>query len=80
MTAIAKRTFGAMLTAAQIDGLSLFSSKRNWHKFSGFMATITKWLILAQTARAPVVRLSSSYFYCVRRFLGDMWIHPVSFI
>jgi hypothetical protein len=46
MTAVAKRTFGAMLTAAQIDGLGLFSCKRNWRKFSGFMATITKWLIL----------------------------------
>ena len=47
MTAIAKRTIGAMLTAAQINGLSLFGSKRNRRKFSGFMATITKWLILA---------------------------------
>jgi hypothetical protein len=47
MTTIAKRTIGAMLTAAQIDGLGLFSSKRNRCKFGGFMATITKWLILA---------------------------------
>ncbi len=47
MTAVAKRTFGAMVTVAQIDGLGLFSSKRNWNKFSGLMATITKWLILA---------------------------------
>jgi hypothetical protein len=45
MTAVAKRTFGAMLTAAQIDGLGLFSSKRNWHQFSCLMATITKWLV-----------------------------------
>jgi hypothetical protein len=36
-----------MLTTAQIDGLGLFSSKRYWRKFGGFMATITKWLILA---------------------------------
>jgi hypothetical protein len=46
VTTIAKRTFSAMLTATQIDGLSLFSCKRNWRKFSSFMATITKWLIL----------------------------------
>jgi hypothetical protein len=47
VTAVAKRTFGAMLTATQIDGLGLFSCKWNWRKFSGFMATITKWLALA---------------------------------
>jgi hypothetical protein len=47
VTTIAKRTIGTMFTAAQINGLSLFGSKRNRRKFSGFMATITKWLILA---------------------------------
>jgi len=47
MTAVAKRAISAMLTTAQVDVLSLFSSKRYWRKFGGFMATITKWLILA---------------------------------
>jgi hypothetical protein len=47
MTTVTKRTIGTMFTTTQIDGLSLFSSKRNWRKFGGFMASITKWLILA---------------------------------
>ncbi len=47
MTAIAKRTIGAMLTAAQINGLSLFGSKRNRRKFSGFVTAVAKWLALA---------------------------------
>jgi hypothetical protein len=45
MTAIAKHTIGTMFTAAQINGLSLFGCQRNWRKFGGFMATITKWLV-----------------------------------
>jgi hypothetical protein len=46
MTAIAKRTIGTMFTATQINGLGLFSRYSHWRKFGGFMATITKWLIL----------------------------------
>jgi hypothetical protein len=47
MTAVAKGAIGTMLATAQVDGLSLFGSKRNRRKFSGFVATVTKWLILA---------------------------------
>jgi hypothetical protein len=46
MTAIAKRTIGTMFTATQINGFSLFSCYRYRRKFGGFVATITKWLIL----------------------------------
>ncbi len=50
MTAVAKRTIGAVFTSAQIHGLGLFSSKCDRGKFGSFMATITKWLILTEAA------------------------------
>ena len=47
MTTVAKRSISTMFTAAQIDGFSLISSKRNRRKFGGFMTAIAKRLILA---------------------------------
>lgn len=79
MTTITKNTLGTMFTAAQINSLCGFRSKRRWRKWGVLMTAIAKWLILTLATRTPVVGLTGGNFNCVRRFLSNMGFHYVTF-
>ena len=64
-----------MLAATKIDGLCLGGLKGLGYEFAALVAAIAKWLVLAFSARAPIIGFPGDDLNSIRRLLCNGGFH-----
>jgi FtsZ-interacting cell division protein ZipA len=73
VAAVAEYGIGAVLAAAEVNGLGFGDLEFYRRHAAAFVAAVAEWLLGALAAGTPEVALAGFDFHGIRTFLSDDW-------